>query len=372
MCRRVSRGLLGCILLIISAAAACGDRPEPEAVVTGQTIPVRTSTVATRDLTETLTLTGSLEPRARVTVVAEVAARLMRVLKDEGDLVEQGAVIAVLDDTDFRLARDRAAAMLDIAEATRAHARVEEDRAASLLKTGGITDKDRVAAQAAVQLAEASYAQARIELSIAERQLSRTEVKAPLSGRVAKRSGDSGAMLAVGSPIFDIVDDAVFEFRASVASSDLGKVSVGGDVTLTVDALPGFSAKGRVTRIVPVVDPRSRSFEVVVRLPGQPGLLSGLFARADIHVRNVPGGLTVPPSALVRDGSDPARAGVFVVIDGKADRRDVTLGVEQPEAVQVTSGLRAGEVVVIDPPAALGPGMPVDVRPSGPTAGAGS
>ena len=217
----------------------------------------------------------------------------------------QGAVIAVLDDSDLRLARDRAKATLDVAEANRAHARVEEDRAASLLKTGGITDKDRLAAQVAVQVAEASHAQARTELAIAEQQLARTQVKAPLAGRIAKRMADAGTMLAVGSPIFEIVDDGVFEFRASVASSDFAKVRVGEDVTVTVDALPGFSAKGQVTRIVPIVDARSRSFEVVVRIPGQPQLVSGLFARADIHVRDVPGSLTVPPAALVRDGADP-------------------------------------------------------------------
>jgi membrane fusion protein (multidrug efflux system) len=359
--------------VVCTGAAACNGGPEAEApVATEQKVPVRTATVDTRDLTETLTLTGSLEPRARVPVVAEVAARLMRVLNDEGDRVAQGAVIAVLDDSDLRLARDRAKASLDLAEANRAHATVEEDRAGSLLKTGGITDKDRLAAQVAVQVADASHAQARTELAIAEQQLARARVRAPVAGRIAKRTADAGTMLAIGSPIFEIVDDAVFEFRASVASSDLARVRVGEAVTVTVDALPGLSVKGQVTRIVPIVDPRSRSFEVVVRIPGQPQLVSGLFARADIHVRDVPGGLTVPPAALVRDGADPARAQVFVVTQGKADRRDVTVGVERSDAVQVTSGVQAGDVVVVDPPAALGPGTAVDVQPAAPAAGAGS
>ena len=361
------------LLFILSAAAACGGGTAAEPIVaTEQKIPVRTSTVETRDLTETLTLTGSLQPRAQVKVVAEVAARLMRVLKDEGDRVAQGTVIAVLDDSDLRLARDRAKAAFDLAEANRAHAKAEEDRAASLLKTGGITDKDRLAAQLAVQVADASHAQARTELAIAEQQLSRTQVRAPLPGRIASRVGDAGAMLAVGSPIFEIVDDGVFEFRASVASSDFARVRVGEEVTVTVDALPGFSATGKVTRIAPVVDPRSRSFEVVVRIPGSPQLVSGLFARAEIHVRDVPGTLTVPPAALIRDGADPARAQAFVVIEGKADRRDVTVGIERSDAVQVTSGLQVGEVVVVDPPAALGPGTPVEIKAAASTSGAGS
>ena len=350
--------------LLAAAGAACGSRTEAEApVAVEQKIQVRTTTVETRDLTESLTLTGTLDPRAQVTVVAEVPARLLRLLKNEGDRVTRGSVLAVLDDADVRLARDRAKAALDVAEANRAHARVEEDRAASLLKTGGITDQGRMTAQVTVQVAEASTTQARVELAIAEQQLGRTEVKAPLSGRIAKRLADEGTMLAVGSPIFQIVDDAVFEFRGAVPSADFAKVRVGEAVTVTVDALPGFKTEGRVGRIQPFVEARSRSFEVVVRVPGHPELVSGLFARAEVRVRDVPGSLTVPPEALLRDGADPARAQAFVVTGGKAEQRDVMLGIERPEAVQITSGLQAGEVVVIDPPASLGPGTLVEAQP---------
>ena len=356
----VTLGLLGAVT---AGASACGTRTEAEApVTTDQRIPVRTAAVETRDLTETLTLTGTLDPRARVPVVAEVAARLLRVLNEEGERVAQGAVIAVLDDLDFRLARDRARALLDLAEARRAHARAEEERAASLLKTGGITDQDRLSAQVAVQVAEATSSQARTELAIAEQQLGRTQVKAPVSGRISKRMADAGTVLPAGSPIYEIVDDSLFEFRAAVPSADFAKVRIGEPVTVTVDALPDFSTKGRVDRIAAVVDTRSRSFEVVVRVPGQSRLIAGLFARAEIRVREVPGGLVVPPSALVRDGADPSRALAFVVTGGKAERRDVGVGVERPDAVQVTSGLKAGEAVVVDPPASLGPGARVEVQ----------
>ena len=125
----------------------------------------------------------------------EISARLERVLKNEGDRVARGQLLAVLDDADFRLARDRAKAYLDVAEANRAHAQAEKDRADSLLKTGGITDKDHLSAQVAVQVAEASYAQARSELAIAERQVGRTQITAPISGRIAKRHADAGTIV---------------------------------------------------------------------------------------------------------------------------------------------------------------------------------
>src|SRR4029453_11025286 len=84
-------------------AAACGGRgaeAESATTQTTRTVPVKTATVQTRDLIETLTLTGTLDPRAEVTVVPEISARLERTLKNEGDRVTRGQLLAVLDDTD--------------------------------------------------------------------------------------------------------------------------------------------------------------------------------------------------------------------------------------------------------------------------------
>jgi membrane fusion protein (multidrug efflux system) len=352
-------------LASLLAAVSCGGsgaEADARGAAAVRTVPVRTATVTTRDLVETLTLTGTLEPRAQVTVVPEVAARLVRTLKVEGDRVTRGELLATLDDVDFRLARDRAMAAVDVAEANRAHARAEQERAESLLKTGGITDKDRLAADVAVQVAEASSAQARSELAIAERQLERSRITAPLSGRIAKRMADAGAMVQPGTPIYSIVDDSVFEFRASAASGDFGRLKVGERVTVTVDALPGLVVDGQVDRISPQVDARSRSFDIIIRVPGRPELVSGLFARGDVKVRDVPGSLVVPPAALLRDGADPTRAQTFVVAGGKAERRDVTVGFEVPDAVQITGGLHAGDVVVVDPPSSLGPGTQVQIE----------
>jgi membrane fusion protein (multidrug efflux system) len=358
-----TKTLLTILVIAVAGATACsGTEAETPAVEAVRSVPVRTATVQTRDLAETLSLTGTLDPRSQVTVVPEISARLERVLKTEGDRVGRGQLIAVLDDGDFRLARDRAKAYLDVAEANRAHARAEKDRADSLVKTGGITDKDHLAAQVAVQVADASQAQARSELAIAERQVGRSQIAAPISGRIAKRHADAGAIVSAGTPLYTIVDDSVFEFRSSVASGDFGKVKVGETVNVTVDALPGFSVQGEVNRIVPQVDARSRSFEVIIRVPGRPQLVSGLFARAQVKIRDVPGSLIVPPSALMRDGSDPTKAQTYVVANNKVERRDVLVGVEVPDAVQVTSGLKAGEVVVVDPPSALGPGTQVQVE----------
>lgn len=321
---------------------------------------VRTAAVQSRDVDQELVLTGTLRPRAQVQVVAEVGGRLVKIVRDEGARVSAGDLLAQVDPTDYRLARQRAGASLAVAEANRAHAMVEKERADNLVRTGGITDKDHLAARVGLQVAEAATAQARADAEAAGTQLARAGVRAPFSGRVARRMADAGAMLAAGAPLFTVVDDSVLEFRASVPSSDYGKVAVGAQVDVTVDARNAApAARGRVARITPLVDERTRSFEVVVEVPGREDLVGGLFARAVVRVGQLKGALVVPPSALVREGGGPSEAQVFVVKDGKAERRAVKLGAEQPDAVQVSSGLTAGEMVVLDPPPALASGAPV-------------
>jgi RND family efflux transporter MFP subunit len=169
----------------------------------------------------------------------------------------------------------------------------------------------------------------------------------------------------VGTPLFTLVDDSVLEFEAGVASRDLAKIRLGAPARLSIDALPDARVEGRVARIEPLVDERSRSFQVVVEVPGQPGLVGGLFARTTVRVGEVEGALIVPPAALVRDGSDAAAGTAFVVRQGKAEKVALALGVETPDGIQVTSGLGVGDVVVLDPPTALASGAPVDVQNGG-------
>ena len=169
-------------------------------------------------------------------------------------------------------------------------------------------------------------------------------------------------MLGNGTPVFTFVDDGVLEFRASVPSADYGKAKIGASVDVTVDALGGRTVKGTVARVAPLVEERTRSFEVIVQVRGERELVGGLFARASVSVGRVPGALVVPPSALQRDGAIPHEAQAFVVKDGKAERKTVTLGVESADAIQVTKGLAAGDLVVLDPPVALARARPSSSR----------
>jgi RND family efflux transporter MFP subunit len=357
---REAKAIAGFAALAGLGLAGCGSTAS--SAPPARALLVRTAAVQTRDIERQLVLTGTLRPRAQVQVVAEVGGRLLKVVRDEGATVAAGELLAQIDPTDYQLAGQRAGAALAVAEANRAHAQVEKERADNLVRTGGITDKDHLAAQVGLQVAEAALSQARAEASIAGTQLGRAAVRAPFAGRVARRAADPGTMLAPGAPLFTLVDDSVLEFRAAVPSSDYGKVVVGSAVEVTADAQQASPVRGRVARVTPLVDERTRSFEVVVEVPGGAGLVGGLFARAAVRLGRIEGALVVPPSALVREGGGPAEAQIFVIQAGRAQRRPVTLGAEQPDAVQVSAGLQPGDVVVLDPPAALASGAPVQAQ----------
>jgi RND family efflux transporter MFP subunit len=357
-----TRNLILLLPLAFVPLAGCNRSNGEVQAETPRGIAVRTAVVERRDLPEDIVLTGTLKPRAQVQVVAEVQARLMRVLRDEGSRVGKDEVLAVLDETDYRLANDRVRAALAVAEANRAHAQAEKERADNLQKTGGITDRDHLSAQVALQVADASLAQARAESAIAAQQLARTQVKAPFAGRVARRFSDPGAMLAPGTPLFILVDDSVLEYKAPVPSRDYAKIRVGAQVEIVIDALASARLTGRIARVEPLIDERSRSFQAVVEVPGRSDLVGGLFARAFVRVGEAKGAIVVSPAALVRDGSDPSRAEAFVVRGGKAEKVALAVGVETPDGVQATSGLAAGDQVVLDPPTALASGAPVEVR----------
>lgn len=352
----------------LGLAAGCSKQPEVAAASgeNARAVFVRTALVEQKQILDEVSVTGTIRPQAQVQVVSEVSARLLRLNKDEGAWVSKGEVIAVLDATDARLAADRADAAVAVAEANRAHALAERDRANNLLKTGGITDKDHLAATVNLQVAEASLAQVKAEAAISARNLSRCYIKAPFSGRIAKRLVDVGTMLAPATPVLQLVDNSTLEFRASVPSAELARVTIGAPVAITVDALPGVSLHGKVSRILPLVEERNRSFEVIARVGETSNLVSGLFARGRIRVREIKDAQVVPPSALVHDGQSQGKANIFVIEQGKAEVRPVEMGVEGADAVQI-HGLKVGTMIVVDPPTTLAAGSPVQIQNSGTT-----
>jgi multidrug efflux pump subunit AcrA (membrane-fusion protein) len=183
-------------------------------------------------------------------------------------------------------------------------------------------------------------------------------VPSTLSGIVGRVYLDRGADVTLGTPVALVVDASSVRARADVPERYAGRVKLGQDVRVEVEAYPDHVFRGRVTKESPVVDPDTRSAPIEVDLDNADGRLrSGMFAKMTIVVARRSNAVVVPKEALV-EGSSPS---VFVIKDGKASSRALKLGLVNDVQAEVLDGLKPGESVAVFGLYGLKDGSPVEV-----------
>lgn len=196
------------------------------------------------------------------------------------------------------------------------------------------------------------------EIQNARLQQAYAEIRSPFVGVVVGKTAETGMFAAPGLPLFQIEKSGPFRLEATVDEQALAGIRPGELVRVALDGgSQPFAA--RVAEIVPVIDANSRTGTVKIDLPGVPGLRSGLFGRVTFS-KAAERRLTVDARAVVERGSLQA---VFIVTNGKAHNRLITVGRRDASRAEVLSGLSDGEAVVAPVPATLTDGTPVTVRP---------
>jgi multidrug efflux pump subunit AcrA (membrane-fusion protein) len=207
-------------------------------------------------------------------------------------------------------------------------------RAARQAESAAQADILRLEAQA--QEVEAAVTEARVMLSY-------TQIRAPFSGRVARKFVEEGDMVAPGQRLFLIETPSLPELRSVVSESLLPHLHVGDAYDVVIDALQR-TVRGTIREVVPRVDPATRTLTVKVALPPEPDLMGGLFGRLRIKTGEYEA-LVIPAEAARTVGQ--LRLVRVVEPDGVARRRFVTLGDRHGDVVEVLSGLEEGEAVVM-------------------------
>ncbi len=215
--------------------------------------------------------------------------------------------------------------------------------------------EDIAAVRAQLDHAEAALASAQI-------QLRDSTVTAPFAGTITRRMVEPGEAVSPAMPAFILAQlDSVYA-ELAVPEREQTSLRTGQAVAITVDALPGAQFTGKIAEIQPTATISTRSFTVKVRVRNAQGVLRpGMFARGTITIAVRPNVLQVPDSAVLATSGKPI---VFVVQDGRASRREVTLGERQNGLVEITGGLTAGQQVVVSGAAGLIDTQPVTVRTS--------
>jgi len=232
-----------------------------------------------------------------------------------------------------------------------AEAAVRMARASSIRDTISAAD---------IKAADAAVAQAAANLQYARAAVANTYIYAPASGYVVRRNIRPGEMASPSFPILNLVDNREVKVLCALSEERRRLVSVGQDVTVTVDALPSRVFYGRVYNISAAAKPDSRSFEMEIRLPNPGQLLkSGMFARVKVTVQRQSNVVVIPYDAVVTAGQQKV---VFVAEGSVARSRPVQLGLREVDKVAVLQGLAPGELVVVQGQNELKDGQKVSVE----------
>lgn len=362
---------LGVSAAIVAATilTGCGSNtPEQARADTTETVPAVTLGAADiapavrTTVTGGVALSGPLSPKVNVTVGAPVAEQIAEVFVDEGVPVRQGQPLVRFRDDVLRSAAASAQADFATARTGVALAVAESTRSETLFREGAIARRDYDNALLSTETIRARFALAESQLASANDRLNTATVRAPVSGVVSARHAQAGDRVDFGAPVVSIVNNDVLQLEASVEARWIRELRVGRPVRLTVSQMTD-TITGRIARINPSADPATRQVRIYVDVPNGHGrLVGGLFVSGYAVINESRNVVAVPQSAVRQDGATQGSI-VYVVANGRAERRTVTVGLRDAQSglVEITSGVAAGDTVVIGPVDALGNGTRVEV-----------
>jgi RND family efflux transporter MFP subunit len=330
-------------------------------------VAVEAAPVETGSVADVRTFTGTLEAGDAFTVAPKIGAQIQRIHVDIGDRVEQGQVVAELDDDEATQAVAEAEAELAVAraeveqaEADARLARREFERTRSLaerdLASTSELDTTRARAQAqsaAVEVARARVTQREAALARARVQLGYTRVRADWRGGdservVGERMVNAGDTVAANTPLISVLGIAPITAAVFAPESDYARLSSGQRVEVTADALPNRTFEGRISRIAPRFERDSRQARFEVTLPNEDRALKpGMFVTVRVTVATSDGATLVPPEAIVRREEGP---GVYRIEEGDPPTVrfvPVTLGIEGDDGVEILEPELSGRVVTL-------------------------
>jgi RND family efflux transporter MFP subunit len=343
-----------------------------------------------------LNASGYITPRRRATIAAKITGRVTGVFFDEGTRVADGQLLATLDDADVKRSLDSAKADRDAAEAAIAdyevqlrNAQILLHRAEQLQKAGVQTqealDNASTAAdslKAKIALAKQQVAASEARIAVAQQAVDNCTIRAPFAGIVVSKDAQVGEMVSPNSAgggftrtgIATIVDMKSNEIEVDVNESYIARVENGQQVTATLDAYPDKPIPSKVRTVIPTADRQKATVKVritILNLERYDFILPDMGVKVafleneqpaakDKGKDKGPQAVAYIPKGAVR--SDSNASFVFLVRDGKVERRAVSLGVDRGTDVAILAGVSPGDSLVVKGPESLHDGDKIEIR----------
>lgn len=321
-------------------------------------IGVSVARARTGPVRDEIEITGSLKPKEQVDVTSKVTGRVESIHLQVGDYIKQGQVIAQLEDAEVAQQVRRAQAAREVVRATQqqrkeelANAKADGDRAKQLFDSGLLSRQEydaKVTAfrvfQAQMALVAAQEEQAAAELRELTIQRGQMKIVAPISGYIAQKYVDIGAVVSPSTPIARVVNLSTMVTVANVPEKDVSRLRVGNRAVVTVDAFGKEEHIGKIARISPVLDVATRTALVEVEIPNaDAGLRAEMFARVKLDLGAMRQAVLVPRESLVYRGQ---QAGVYVMQQKKPVFRPVDTGNPHGNDIEVLANLDAGATII--------------------------
>ncbi len=343
-----------------------------------------------------LNASGYITPRRRATIAAKITGRVTGVFFDEGTRVAEGQLLATLDDSDVKRALDSAKADRDAAQAAIAdyevqlkNAQIALHRAEQLQKAGvqtqealdnATTNADSLKAK--IELAKQQAAASQSRIGVAQQAVDNCTIRAPFAGIVVSKDAQVGEMVSPNSAgggftrtgIATIVDMKSNEIEVDVNESYIARVENGQQVTATLDAYPDKPIPSKVRTVIPTADRQKATVKVritIIDLEKYNFILPDMGVKVaflenekpaakDKAKDKGPQAVAFIPKGAVR--SDSNISFVFLIRDGKVERRAVSLGMDRGTEVAILAGVSPGDSLVVKGPESLHDGDKVEIR----------
>ena len=345
----------------VTASVSSGPRKFRSMAVAVEIEPVRTATM--RDVGK---FSGTLYPRSQFVVASKIPGRLEKILVNIGDPVKRGQLIAVIENDEYQQQVEQSLAALQVAlanleesKSSLATSLKELERMKTLRQKQIVAESELDTASARYKtyevknkVAEAKLIQQEAALKAAQIRLSYTQIRASWEGGddarvIGERFVNESDLLAPNKSIVSVLDIDSLTAVINVIEQDYSKITVGQEATLYIDAFPGESFTGKVIRIAPLLNEKSRQGRVEVEVPNTKNRLRpGMFINVSLEFLRHDNAVVVPVAALV---NRKGRQGVFIadINAGKVKFVPVTIGISDNELAEVVAPPISGSVVTL-------------------------
>ncbi len=335
------------ILLLLIGLAGCEQAPSSHGRPKSSSS-VSVVTVKHSPLGDTRLLTGSLQAVTTVRIFNQEEGRIIRLPYYESDRVEKNAIIAQIDDSLIQAELNKASANLK-------QARVDARRIQSLSKKNLASEDELARSQTAVELARA-------EVSLLQTRLAHTRIRAPFAGVISERHYEVGDVVPLHSHILSLIDPAKLKIVIHLSELLLANIKPNTPVQVRIDALGDQHYPASISRIYPSINPRTRQGTIEVRPDSLPaGARPGQLCRITIRSQTTPR-KNIPVAAIRHDSKGEY---VFRVnADNVIEQTRVQTGIQLGNDIEVISGLKPGDRVVVKGFIGLKQGTKVTILPA--------